>query len=200
MMQPQPHDLLWGMTVTDLPFDAPNWVAQVIQRGDPVVVRRAIADNGMIPVGVRGTQRHQRFALEMPERLIKKCITPEQLHQVELGQFPHLAEQIKQLQEHMQMLAWAWGYTGSMGFELATGYRTVTAQSDIDLLIRTPRYLEKADAQALWSQLEQTALPLDVQLQTPLGGVALKEWVRTAGKVMLKRNDGAVLVDNPWQQ
>ncbi|MGB9038247.1 MAG: phosphoribosyl-dephospho-CoA transferase, partial [Acinetobacter calcoaceticus] len=27
---------------------------------------------------------------------------------------------------------------------------------------------------------------------------ALKEWARNSGKVLLKRADGAVLVENPW--
>ena len=53
-------------------------------------------------------------------------------------------------------------------------------------------------AEAPQAAAEQTELKLDVQLQTPKGGVALKEWARTTGKVLLKRNDGAVLVNNPW--
>ena len=75
----------------------------------------------------------------------------------------------------------------------------MTENSDIDLLIRTEGFLTKDEAKQLLHQLEQTELKLDVQLQTPKGGVALKEWARTTGKVLLKRNDGAVLVNNPWQ-
>ncbi|MCH4246587.1 MAG: malonate decarboxylase holo-ACP synthase [Acinetobacter populi] len=198
-MQLQPHDLIWGLTCADLPVDIPVWVSQVIERGDPVVMRRAITGSEKIPIGIRGAQRHQRYALEMSIYQIKKCIKPEQLCHVEYEQFPHLAERMQCLQQRMQVFPWKWGYTGSMGFELATGYKTVTAQSDIDVLIRVPQYLSKIQALEIWYQLEQTALPLDVQLQTPYGGVALKEWIR-AGKVLLKCNEGAVLVDNPWQQ
>ncbi|SST06189.1 phosphoribosyl-dephospho-CoA transferase [Acinetobacter baumannii] len=30
------HDLLWGMTVDCLADDAPHWVKEVLQRGDPI--------------------------------------------------------------------------------------------------------------------------------------------------------------------
>ena len=198
-MQPQAHDLLWGLTEQYLPLDVPDWVSHVIQSGDPVVVRRAVCVSGMIPVGVRGRQKSQRYALMMPEQQIEKCIKPEQLCKLGVSQFPHWAMQILHLQMQMNVLLLPWGYTGSMGFELATGRKTVTAQSDLDVLIRTPKDLTKARALKIWQQLQLTGLPLDVQLQTPLGGVALKDWVRATGKVLLKRNQGAVLVNNPCQ-
>lgn len=199
IMQPQPHDLLWGITVADLASPVPDWVKEVVQRGDPVVMRRAVTHRGMIPVGIRGVERYQRYKLEMPSQQIKQIMKPEQLCQVELEHFPHLAKQLQRVQQTMKMLPWIWGYTGSVGFELATGIQTVTENSDIDLLIRTEGFLTKDEAKQLLYQLEQTELKLDVQLQTPKGGVALKEWARTTGKVLLKRNDGAVLVNNPWQ-
>ena len=45
------HDLLWGMTVDCLADDAPHWVKEVLQRGDPVVVRRAITPVDQVAVG-----------------------------------------------------------------------------------------------------------------------------------------------------
>ena len=36
------HDLLWGMLVDFLTEDATLWVEEMLKRGDPVVVRRAI--------------------------------------------------------------------------------------------------------------------------------------------------------------
>lgn len=48
------HDLLWGMTVDCLADDAPHWVKEVLQRGDPVVVRRAITPVDQVAVGVEG--------------------------------------------------------------------------------------------------------------------------------------------------
>ncbi len=43
------------MTVDCLADDAPHWVREVLQRGDPVVVRRAITPVDQVAVGVRGT-------------------------------------------------------------------------------------------------------------------------------------------------
>ncbi|MDO1592123.1 malonate decarboxylase holo-[acyl-carrier-protein] synthase [Pseudomonas aeruginosa] len=37
-----------------------------------------------------------------------------------------------------------------------------------------------------------------MQLQLPQGGLALKEWAGNSVKVLLKRPDGAVLLENPW--
>ena len=198
-MQLEPHDLLWGMTCADLLDARPDWVDEVIQRGDPVVVRRAAVECGMIAVGIRGFHRHQRFAATLEVHRINRFVKPEQLQSLPCEQFPHLAEIMQKLQACMQKTPWNWGYTGSMGFELATGRSTLTAQSDIDMLIRVPDYFSKSEAMCLWNMLEQTQLPLDIQLQTPLGGIALKEWAHRTGKVLLKCNDGAVLTHNPWQ-
>jgi len=45
------------------------------------------------------------------------------------------------------------------------------------------------------------ALPcrLDIQLETPLGGCALAEWLR-GGKVLVKTAAGPIRVDNPWNE
>ena len=47
------HDLLWGMTVDCFTDDAPDWVREVLLRGDPVVVRRAITPEDQVVWGKR---------------------------------------------------------------------------------------------------------------------------------------------------
>ena len=194
----QAHDLLWGMRCDFLDSNAPVWVKATIAQEQPVVVRRATTDSTVVAVGIRGTARHQRYATQMPVSAITKYLKPEALSNVDLDCFPHLMNQLQIIQNILNQKRWTWGYTGSVGFELATGIQTVTENSDIDLLIRTEEFLTKDEAKQLLHQLEQTELKLDVQLQTPKGGVALKEWASSTGKVLLKRNDGAVLVNNPW--
>nr|WP_171406694.1 malonate decarboxylase holo-ACP synthase [Acinetobacter guerrae] len=194
----QPHDLLWGMTSEILPDDVPQWVIEAVTQHQPVVVRRAEFHEDMIPVGIRGTQRNQRFAIFMPIGSITKCIKPESLIESDWMLFPHLQSSLKNIYPVMQHLDLPWGYTGSVGFELATGLRTVTKTSDIDLLIRTKQPISKMDAQAILLRLDTLEMKLDIQLQVPTGGVALREWATTTGKVLLKRNDRAVLVENPW--
>ena len=197
-MQLQAHDLLWGMTLDLLDADAPAWVKTVIAQGQPVVVRRAITDAKQVAIGIRGAARHERYAASMPIAAITQQLKPEQLSDV-LERFPQLMDELQKIQELLNQAHWTWGYTGSVGFELATGINSVSANSDIDLLIRTAEFLSKNDAQQLLQSLEHSGLKLDVQLQTPNGGVALKEWASTTGKVLLKRNHGAILVNNPWQ-
>ncbi|TCB48064.1 malonate decarboxylase holo-ACP synthase [Acinetobacter sp. ANC 4779] len=198
-MHLQAHDLLWGMTLDFLQDDVPVWVKDTVPQGHPVVVRRALTDTAAVAVGIRGKARNERYAAHMPIAAITKQLKPEALSDLNLQCFPHLMNQLQIIQKIMQQKNWTWGYTGSVGFELATSIKTVTANSDIDLLIRTEEFLHKDDAKQLVQQLEHTELKLDVQLQTPNGGVALKEWARTTGKVLLKRNDCAVLVNDPWQ-
>ena len=167
----QAHDLLWGMRCDFLDSNAPVWVKATIAQEQPVVVRRATTDSTVVAVGIRGTARHQRYATQMPVSAITKQLKPEALSNVDLDGFPHLMNQLQMIQNILNQKHWIWGYTGSVGFELATGIQTVTENSDIDLLIRTEEFLTKDEAKQLLQQLEQTELKLDVQLQTPKGGV-----------------------------
>ncbi|MCH7313097.1 malonate decarboxylase holo-ACP synthase [Acinetobacter sp. ANC 3882] len=194
----QAHDLLWGMSPHMLPDNVPDWAVQVLFEQKPVVVRRAMTKIHMVAVGIRGEQRNQRFATEMPTQAIVKRVSPESLLAKNLAFFPHLQHKLRRIYTTMQSFALPWGYTGSVGYELATGLKTVNQNSDVDLLIRTEQFISKSEAQIILTALENLGINIDVQLQTPLGGVALKEWARTAGEVLLKQNDKAVLVKNPW--
>ncbi len=196
--QLEAHDLLWGMSADALAEDVPLWVKAVLQRGDPVVVRRAITAADQVAVGLRGQFRHQRYAAVMPRSTITRQLKPEALTEVDIHQFKHLAERLQGISSIMKNFSGCWGYTGSFGFELATGIATVTAQSDIDLLIRTEQPFAKQQAIELLETFQQAGLNVDIQLQLPQGGLALKEWARNSRKVLLKRRDGAVLVENPW--
>lgn len=196
--QLEAHDLLWGMSADTLAEDAPLWVKAVLQRGDPVVVRRAITAADQVAVGIRGQFRHQRYAAVMSRSTITRQLKPEALTQVAIHQFKHLAERLQSISSIMKNFSGCWGYTGSFGFELATGIATVTAQSDIDLLLRTEQPFAKQLAIELLENFQQARLNVDIQLQLPQGGLALKEWARNSGKVLLKRPNGAILVGNPW--
>lgn len=41
-------------------------------------------------------------------------------------------------------------------------------------------------------------MPVDMQLQTPLGAVALREWAGRSDRVLLKQACGACLTADPW--
>ncbi len=191
------HDLLWGMTPAHLPADAPTWAVEAIGAGQPVVVRRAIAEPGYVAVGVRGRLREQRLAAQMPVSAVQRRVTPEALRGVVS---PRDLPALRALAALRPMLAQeTWGVTGSAGFELASGVEALHEQSDLDLILRTPEPLARGDAEDLLAILETAECPVDLQLQTPFGAVALREWASGSRRVLLKTASGAHLVLDPWQ-
>ncbi|CRM27629.1 malonate decarboxylase holo-ACP synthase [Pseudomonas sp. 58 R 12] len=191
------HDLLWGMTPAHLPADAPAWAVEVIGAGHPVVVRRAIVEPGLVAVGVRGRLREQRLTAEMPFAAVQRCVVPEALRAVVS---PRNLPALRALAALQTVLAnETWGVTGSAGFELATGIEALHAQSDLDLIVRTPEPLARGDAEDLLAILETAECAVDLQLQTPFGAVALREWASGSRRVLLKTVSGAHLVLDPWQ-
>ncbi|PTR25199.1 MULTISPECIES: malonate decarboxylase holo-ACP synthase [unclassified Pseudomonas] len=192
------HDLLWGMTPQQLPTDAPAWVTESISAGQPVVVRRALSAAGQVAVGVRGPLREQRFAAVMEVAAITRQVRPEELCHVQ-GQrdFPALRA-LEQLRSYLDDSGWVWGVSGSAGFELASGFAALHTGSDLDLILRTPRPMSRVGAQALAAVLDAAVCRVDLQLQTPSGAVALREWAGASSRVLLKSATQASLITDPW--
>ena len=105
---------------------------------------------------------------------------------------------LDQLRQLLDGCGWVWGVSGSAGFELASGFTALHERSDLDLILRTPQPLSRARAQELVNILDTAACRVDMQLQTPLGAVALREWARPARRVLLKNAHQACLVIDPW--
>ncbi|TDV60524.1 phosphoribosyl-dephospho-CoA transferase [Pseudomonas sp. LP_7_YM] len=197
----QPHDLLWGMPMATVPADAPAWVFEVITLGHPVVVRRAQVAQGWVAVGVRGHSRDQRFATLMSGADIAWRVQPEQLVDAVdnvVADWPAL-QALRQIRSLMNALGLPWGVAGGAGFELATGIQVLHQDSDLDLILRTDDFFSREQSAGLVEALDNALWRIDLQLQTPAGAVALREWAGAARKVLLKADDGARLVDNPWQ-
>jgi len=197
----QPHDLVWGMPVAALPADAPAWVVEVVGMGHPVVVRRAQVDEGLVAVGVRGRSRDQRFATVMKLSDISRQVKPEQLLEAVnnvVSLWPALRAP-KQIRPVLDAVGLPWGIAGSAGFELATGIKVLHQDSDLDLILRADRFFSREQAAELLEALEHAVCRIDLQLQTPFGAVALREWAGSTRLVLLKADDGARLVSNPWQ-
>ena len=188
------HDLLWGMTPAHLPADAPAWAKDAV---GTVVVRRAIVAPGFVAVGVRGRLREQRFAALMPMAAVQRRVAPEALRDVVSTRDLPALQALDQLRPVLAPLSW--GVTGSAGFELATGIEALHAQSDLDLILRTPEPLDRNDARDLLATLDEVTCAVDLQLQTPFGAVALREWAGPSRRVLLKTANGAHLVTDPWQ-
>ena len=81
----------------------------------------------------------------------------------------------------------AWGVTGSVGFTLASGFDVLRDDSDLDLLrARAGRGDAATLARAASADRSDAESRVDVQVETPRGAFALKEWLRTGGPVLLK--------------
>ena len=193
------HDLLWGMTSQQLPADAPAWVVESITAGQPVVVRRALMTPDRIAVGVRGRLREQRYATSMAIMAIARRVRPEDLcHVASTRDLPAL-QALSQLRPLLDASGWTWGVSGSAGFELATGIEALHERSDLDLILRTPDCLDRLQARKLLTLLDASVCAVDMQLQTPCGAVALREWAGSSRRVLLKDDVQARLVSDPWQ-
>ncbi|OOG80582.1 phosphoribosyl-dephospho-CoA transferase [Pseudomonas sp. A25(2017)] len=193
------HDLLWGLTPQQLPADAPVWVADAINAGQPVVVRRSLTAPDHIAVGVRGRLREQRYATSMAVMAISRRVRPEDLCHVPSTRDLPALQALSRLRPLLDASGWAWGVSGSAGFELATGIEALHERSDLDLILRVPHFLDRLQARDLLAQLDASVCAVDMQLQTPCGAVALREWAGASRRVLLKDDVQARLVSDPWQ-
>lgn len=195
---PLAHDLLWGMTPAQLPVDAPQWAVESLRVGQPVVVRRATSADGFVAVGVRGVLREQRLATFMAVDSIACRVSPEALCHVDSDCDVPALRALEQLRPMLDDCGWVWGVSGSAGFELASGFAAMHEGSDLDLILRTPHLLARNQARELVALFDQAACRVDMQLQTPFGAVALREWAGPSARVLLKNAQQACLVADPW--
>jgi len=195
---PLAHDLLWGMSPAQLPADAPQWALESLAAGQPVVVRRAVSDEGLVAVGVRGLLREQRLAAFMRVDSIVRRLSPEALCHVHSARDLPVMQALRQLRPMLDDCGWVWGVSGSVGFELASGFAAMHAASDLDLILRTAQPITRQQARELVALFDQAACRVDMQLQTPFGAVALREWASASARVLLKNAQQAQLVIDPW--
>lgn len=202
----RPHDLLWicrkelkptGLKVTPMP----GWV---LSGHGPVVVRRAESMPGWIAVGVRGPQRADRFAAFAPEKSVESSLSPFALRArqswLQHSNRDHhpVLRALNRVSCTLDEMGLNWGITGSLGYELATGESQLRPESDLDLLIdqRTP--MSREEAYKLMAKLSGHECRIDVQLETPQGAIALSEWARPSGRVLIKTASGPRLTESPW--
>ncbi|MFF3442740.1 malonate decarboxylase holo-ACP synthase [Streptosporangium sp. NPDC002721] len=196
----RPHDLLRLSGAAALGGSPPDWVPASIAACPWGVVRRAPHPPGLVPIGIRGSERWQRHAVLVPHEAVTRSVPPEELR----GRRPWLPLLAVTLSAVALLLAaelegdTTWGPIGGVGFELATGKPATRPGSDLDLLIRTPRRLERALAVRLAAIFAALPGKVDCQLETPGGGVGLTEWARAGGPVMARTDHGPRLVDDPW--
>jgi phosphoribosyl-dephospho-CoA transferase len=202
-----PHDLLLLSQGAAAFAEAPAWVAASLERAPLVVVRRAHALNGHVAVGIRGAVRSERFGSWLDMQHVQVVLTPEMLKSGKPHETRADLPAFKLLQAATFICdtsGLAWGPTGSVGFEMASGCATVTEKSDLDLCMRAPEPIHRSVAKTLFNALSAAALihaiRIDVQIETHEGVFSLAEFAHPGARVMLRSADGPTLVADPWQK
>lgn len=213
--QPRCHDLLAlsSQACDQLAQGAPAWVASALAVAPWVVVRRAQAESGRIPVGVRGAGRARRHAGWVEAAQVLRCVSPADL--MALWCRPCVAGAAATrvqagLGGPLAALFRAFGCSdagpaGSWGFELLTGQSCTQATSDLDLVLPLQHLPSPMQGRQWLDALEQVAAPVrvDALMELPSGGLALREWAALAAdglgylpsrQVVVRRADGPHLV------
>jgi phosphoribosyl-dephospho-CoA transferase len=206
---PAVHSLLRLSSADALEWesDAPTWAAQSLRRAPFVVMRRLLPRTSGLPVGVRGAARSQRAAAWISAAEVQECITPQMLaaqhawrRRRDFAIMPAVAalEEVAAILDGHGM-AGRWGPGGSVGFELASGVSATTPNSDLDIVLGAAVSMARADAATLHAELSALTVRIDVLLETPNGAVALAEYAKSAGAILLRSPQGPRLARDPWR-
>lgn len=203
----RPHDMLWtdgfDALIPDDPL--PSWVNEQWNASLPLIVRRDHSARGLIPVGIRGKEKHQRSPAWIAPENVSKRLSPETLimDREKLFSFPFAdAKPVRAIFELLELeLPFAWGPTGSCAYALASGRAVMHAESDLDMLIRCNEPVLPEAFAPLAEKWDSLPCKTDIQIETPFGAFALKEWVREKGRrVLLKTDFGPILTTDPWNE
>ncbi len=199
----RPHDLLKVDPKGLLAGPAPPWVSDHLRRSPWVVVRRAVGVEPGIPIGVRGSQRHQRWAAACQPNWIETILMPSQLltravSDSRMDTAPPFRA-LETLKQRWRDLDLAWGPGGSVGFELATDIPVVKPESDLDIVIQAGRPITPVTASVLSDSADGLVAPVDIRVETPCCGFALREYARNSpAPILLRTASGVMLGANPW--
>ena len=197
-MELNPHDLLEIQGTKDLTSLSaiPEWVESSLAKAPFVVVRRARASEGFIAVGVRGSERHKRFAAFLPVNRIISRVTPEQLtRERKWNEQPkEIFQGLEQIGELLDSHSLEWGPTGSIGFELTSGENTIKETSDIDIVVRFSKNFTFNFVREIEERLKNNPFRVDIQVETSEGAFLLSEYLVSGEKpILLRTIDGPIL-------
>jgi phosphoribosyl-dephospho-CoA transferase len=201
---PRVHDLLLLRSgiVSYASVTKPAWVTSSPAGNLWVVVRRAIAPDGLVAVGIRGINRHQRWGGFAELVDVKEMVRPSQLCfrmacRTRIA-VPALAA-LFWIEGQLDRSELDWGPVGSVGFELATGKQVVTATSDLDLALFAQKRFTQDAARDLWSVMSAAPAKVDVRVEAPYCGFSLEEYAREGTEQVLVRLPASrKLAEDPW--
>jgi phosphoribosyl-dephospho-CoA transferase len=197
-----PHDLLCLSDPRDLVYRVPPpaWLHEALLPAPWVVVRRAPVENELIPVGVRGKKRSERFAAFARVATVFRWVSPEDLASRQVWREASRRDELPALRAlspmhaALQALGLSWGPVGSVGFELATDFPAANSSSDLDLIIRMNDVLTPGVAERLVAIVESAETRVDVLLETKAGAIALAEYAHGGTDLLMRTVNGPRLV------
>ena len=199
----RPHDLLWIADDAELYRELqPAWARDALRRMPVVVVRRAEAPPGFAAVGIRGPRRELRFAALVNLRDVRNLRSPESLASERswCENFAVIPERLRAalalFDELSKTEKFVWGPVGSVGYQLATGLRVTTIESDVDIVIRCEVPPNRLLLSAVSDTARKSTARLDVILEGPPGAVALEEL--HSHDVLLKTRRGPRMAAFTW--
>lgn len=192
-----------------------GWVKDSLRRAPMAVVRRQAAhEPTSIAIGVRGCIRTHRWAAELPTAAMGSSapVAPESLRATPAPSTERVLPAFAAFTQARSIpTSLAWGPGGSVGFELASGCKTVTPFSDLDVIARIPSGSSLSDLEPclvhfyerLATIAEQTGTRIDCLLETGDGGLSLEEIIDHSAalnstSVVLRTAVGPQLVSAPW--
>jgi len=203
-----PHNLIKIKTeefVSDKSI--PSWVTENLKQTPLVIIRRGHIVNNMVPVGVRGVKREQRFAGYIPSTAVVKghVITPHSLIRNTWNNLPESRLELPAIEALPKVAPilknYNWGIGGSVGFELASQQPTAKMSSDLDLIWYEKQRLSRIEAVELLKELNQFGVHADLQVVHGQKGFSLEEFAKsTSDTILIKTADGPKLATNPWTE
>jgi phosphoribosyl-dephospho-CoA transferase len=167
-----------------------------------VVARRAPMTQDLVPIGIRGPERFQRWGAWCSPVGIRQIITPAdlltQFVTMDDSQSTPVRRALRSLITDWQWFQCPWGPGGSLGFELASGKSTTTSRSDLDIVIYANQQFSRTVAQRLIASTNDLEVPVDIRIETRMCGFSLREYARSAQKILLRTSAGPVLGQDPW--
>ncbi len=202
------HDLLCVRSLDDLVYDGPLplWLREALAHAPWVVVRRAQAIGDLIPVGIRGACRAERFAALLPASSIVTRITPEDLVSPDEINVPTYRDQpaltaLSRACTLLRDLDVAWGPVGSVGFELASGSHVVHAKSDLDLIVRRHNLLVSEEIlDNLLNLSMSTQAAIDILIETDENGFSLLDYAKGEETLVVRTPYGPRLISHPMKR
>lgn len=157
----------------------PTWVAHSPAATSYGVVRRAPITKQLVPIGLRGNARHERYGTVIDKQYILEIFTPysllKQLEHFKNNRFYSLLNAIRHKFDPYNI---KWGPTGSVGFELATGIQVTSITSDLDLLICL-EVIDEVLLHEISNLLANSRMTIDPQIEIPgIGAFLLKDYLK----------------------